>query len=935
LDLFIASDPPDQNLGSGGGSTYLLAEAFEATGSGLSFDAWLDASRKLLIHGSGESRRLPGYAVPGKPLIPIPPLPSRVGNHPDQRLLDLQIECYDRLFWYAPDAYPVMVTCGDVLLGYQGPLPTVPEADICIFGLQSTPEEAAHHGVMFTKKDQPSSLEFFLQKPEPDEVRRLAGSHDYFLDTGAWLLSHRALRAMMRKSGWRPATGTFGDTGPHVVDLYGGIGPALGQNPREQDPELSELRCVVLPLPEGRFYHFGSNRSLLASTRELLQPSNDKRTFGHEDPQGNSFIAQDSRVDPRAASRAANVWIDHSTIPETMTMSKGHVLTNVPGSGLPAEIGEGICFDAVALENQQLCLRPYGFEDSFRGPVADGRTTWLNRPALSWFAVREILPEAAGFSSDIDLQEAPIFPVIDAGNGDPEFVRWLTRESPDPSPSYRNQWLESVRYSARQLLSLGDPSLLIRRREGNVPPTNASPEEWKKICTGIDLHVLSKSSHRDPPPPIQRESCEDGSLSVLRDRMYRAVHTRIGGDPVRRNWETEAFDALRDMIVAQLGVEPASPARNVLEDQIVWGRCPARLDLAGGWTDTPPYCLEFGGHVVNVAVDLNGQPPIQVFVRCIDEPVIRIRSIDLGMEELVEDYGALEDPEKLGSGFGIAKCALSLAGFTPSFHSGGGGKSLRDQLSSDLGGGLEVTQLAAIPKGSGLGTSSVLAAALLGTLNNVLGLEWTRTQIFRRTLALEQMLGAGGGWQDQAGGMLPGLKRIDTVQGLSQEPEVQWLPHDFLGPGSANTRVLLYYTGLTRTAHDVLGEIVRGMFLNDRKRLAVLEEIGWNASFASRAIQKNDWEGICESVRRSWHLNQRIDAGTNPPAVQAIIETAGDGLAAGKLLGAGGGGYMLMLAHDEKAGAGIRSRLEENPPNRQARFVDLGVSSTGFQVTRS
>ena len=106
------------------------SEAFKASPSEQSFDAWLDTSRKLLIHGSGESRRLPGYAVLGKPLIPVPPLPHRIGNHPDQRLLDLQIECYDRLFWHAPDVYPIMIPCGDVLLGYRGPLPVIPGADV-------------------------------------------------------------------------------------------------------------------------------------------------------------------------------------------------------------------------------------------------------------------------------------------------------------------------------------------------------------------------------------------------------------------------------------------------------------------------------------------------------------------------------------------------------------------------------------------------------------------------------------------------------------------------------------------------------------------------------------------------------------------------------------------------------------------------------------
>ena len=76
----------------------------------------------------------------------------------------------------------------------------------------------------------------------------------------------------------------------------------------------------------------------------------------------------------------------------------------------------------------------------------------------------------------------------------------------------------------------------------------------------------------------------------------------------------------------------------MLEDQILWGRSPLRLDLAGGWTDTPPYCLQHGGKVLNLAVNLNGQSPVQVFARPTDRPELVLRSIDLGLETRIRTY---------------------------------------------------------------------------------------------------------------------------------------------------------------------------------------------------------------------------------------------------------------------------------------------------------
>jgi galactokinase/mevalonate kinase-like predicted kinase len=163
---------------------------------------------------------------------------------------------------------------------------------------------------------------------------------------------------------------------------------------------------------------------------------------------------------------------------------------------------------------------------------------------------------------------------------------------------------------------------------------------------------------------------------------------------------------------------------------------------------------------------------------------------------------------------------------------------------------------------------------------------------------------------------------------------VRWLPGRFF-QGPEKARMLLYYTGITRIAQDILGEIVRGIFLNSRARLETVHAIARAAEFCHDAIQRDDFDGFAEAIRRSWKLNNELDSGTNTPEVQKILDDAAGDLAAAKLLGAGGGGYLFIIANDADAALRIRRRLEENPPNSGARFVDFALSETGLRVTRS
>lgn len=929
--FFVCSDPPDRQLGSGGGTAHLLAAALRTNGAGASLETWLGVRRKLIIHGSGQSRRLPAYATEGKPLLPLPTFTGMTGQAADQRLIDLQLDTYQRILRHAPASYRVMVTCGDVLLTHNTLIPAYPEVDVLIVGIHSSPEECSRHGVLICPDDDSERLSYFLQKPSAACIRDLASKQRYYLDTGVWLLSMRAVMAIFSACGWSPDKRMFVGGLPQRYELFDTFALALGDQPTAPNPALHALRTAVLPLNQGRFYHFGTNRSIITSTAQLAAPAEDRRSYDHAAAEASTFVMHASVTTPLGHD-ARLIWIENACISAGWHLRQRHVLTGIPVNDWQIDLPAGACVDLLEIKKTDgFCLRIYGFDDAFRGPVSHAETRWMGRNVITWLQNRNLTLTAAGLAADIDLQAAALFPVVNNTADLPALLQWMVADAPATNDRLATLWLNSPRLSADDLLHRADTTARARRRNSAVAAqfSHLTSEDWRRVCRQHDLETVARIIETNHIAlPAAKIITDLPDLSDVHDAMLR---TRLSQTPD----DKPAFAHLRTLMVEHLHVTPVMPRRNVLDEQIIWGRAPARLDFAGGWTDTPPYCLEHGGRVVNMAVNLNGQPPVQAFARVCEKPHLVIRSIDLGIEETIRTTAELMTHERLGSGFSIARAAFRLAGFDPQFNIEHGALPLPRLLERNFGGGIELSMLAAIPKGSGLGTSSILAATILGTLGEICGLHWSQHDLFLRTLVLEQLLTSGGGWQDQVGGIVGGLKLVETTPGLLQKPVVRWLPAQMIHRAIAECRFLLYYTGLTRVAHNILGEIVRGIFLNDATRLTIIRDIGHTAELATEAIQKQSWGDFCEAIRRSWRLNQALDQGTNPPTVQAILNRITRWVAGAKLLGAGGGGYLVILTATQEDGHQIRHVLETDPPNARARFVDVCISETGLEITRS
>ena len=869
-EYFCTNDPVGHKLGSGGGTTWLL-QACMTTEDGNSLSEWLPREKRILLHAGGQSRRLPSYAPSGKILTPVPVFRWERGQRLSQDLLSLQLPLYEQMMDMAPEGIHTMVVSGDVLVRTSQPLQPIPDADVVCYGLWLDASVAKNHGVFVSSRKTPQVLKHMLQKPSVETLNELQKDHYYLTDIGIWMLSDKAVELLAKKSQvdpngqWSMVNGQLKE-----YDMYSEFGCALGTNPSMPDDDLKDLKVAIVPLQGGEFYHFGTSREMISSTLRIQNLVNDQREIMHHDRKPHpSLFVQNAVCQYKFTQDNTNIWIENSNVSEGWTLSHDNIITGVPQNHWKVNLAPGQCIDVVPIGDTEYAVRLYHIDDKFAGAE----------------------------------QQARMFPVV-----------------PDLEALSMLETLDGVAEVATRMISAEEISteanlhrLFAQRKAFRKQNWSALAENWHhSVFYQLDLADAKREfdeQHIPMPPALD----EDAPLMTrIHDAMFRGESDK-------------AFALLREGLL-DVDDHQQIPQLSVADDQIVWGRSPVRIDIAGGWTDTPPYCLMEGGNVINLAIELNGQPPLQTYVRPCQEPRIVLRSIDLGAMEVVETSEQLRDFMHVGSPFSIPKAALVLAGF--------GQRSLKDELAA-FGAGIELTLLSAIPAGSGLGTSSILAATVLGALNDFCGLGWDKNEIGHRTLMLEQMLTTGGGWQDQFGGVLGGVKLLQTGRGFAQNPQVRWLPTDLWTQPEYRPCHLLYYTGITRTAKSILAEIVRRMFLNHGGELRLLRQMKQHTLDMYEAIQQNDFERMGLLVRKTWKQNQLLDAGTNPADVAKLTSLIDDLCLGYKLPGAGGGGYLYMIAKDPEAAARIKQILTENSIRKNARFVEMSLSTTGLQISRS
>ena len=922
-EWFCTSDPIGSKLGSGGGTAWLLEACKQHIAPDKDFLEWLREEKRILLHAGGQSRRLPGYAPSGKILTPIPVFRWARGQRLEQNLLSLQLPLYEQIMEKAPASLRTLIASGDVYIRAGQPLQDIPDVDVVCYGLWVDPNLAKNHGVFVSSRSNPDKLDFMLQKPSVEELGKLMQTHLFLMDIGIWLLSDRAVDLLIKRSKKGGELSYY--------DMYSEFGLTLGEHPRIADEELNGLSVAILPLPGGEFYHYGTSRELISSTLAVQNLVNDQREIMHRKVKPHpAMFVQNADVAYRLTADNSEIWIENSCVGKEWNIHRQTIITGVPTNDWKLNVPSGVCIDVVPLGEAEYVARPYGFNDTFKGALTEERTIYQGISVREWLSCRKVAVEEIDGAHD--LQAARLFPVCSTIEELGLVMRWMISE-PELQEG-KEIWKRSRRLSADEISAYANLRRLAAQRDSfrvmNWPVLARNYERSVFYQLNLDDAAHEFAIHHLELPDALPLSAP--LMTRISDNMFRARVQQFSGKTYTE-YERRAFGLMREGLTAAALAKKQQPHLSVYSDQIVWGRSPVRIDLAGGWTDTPPYCLNEGGNVVNIAIELNGQPPLQVYVKPCKEYKIILRSIDLGAIETVTTYEELSDFMQVGSPFSIPKAALVLAGFQPEF-SADVYVTLEEQLKA-FGSGIEITLLSAIPAGSGLGTSSILASTVLGAVSDFCGLKWDKNEICNRTLILEQLLTTGGGWQDQYGGVLRGVKLLQTHAGMEQSPLGRWLP-DYLFTGSEYQKChLLYYTGITRTAKGILAEIVRSMFLNSTEHLALLGSMKSHAFDLYEAIQRGNFDEMGRLVGKSWKQNQALDSGTNPASVEAIIRKIDDYCLGYKLPGAGGGGYLYMVAKDPEAAVKIRAILTQNPPNSCARFVDMTLSDKGLQVSRS
>lgn len=335
-------------------------------------------------------------------------------------------------------------------------------------------------------------------------------------------------------------------------------------------------------------------------------------------------------------------------------------------------------------------------------------------------------------------------------------------------------------------------------------------------------------------------------------------------------------------------------------------RAPLRLGLAGGGTDLSPYCDEHGGAVLNVTIDRYAFASI---LRRSDGR-IEFEADDAELTEIFEPDAPLAE----------AKLALHRAVYERMVREFNGGRRL----------GLTIHTTVDAPPGSGLGSSSALVVAMVHAMRMALDAPLGDYDIAHLAYEIERIdLGLSGGCQDQYAAAFGGINYIEFFQDDRVIVNPLRVPDDICN--ELESSLIVCFSGQSRTSATIIDRQTEGMRAHDHRALEALHKLKSDANAMKRALLVGDIDGISEILNSSWAAKQKTAKGISNTRIDELFALAmRNGAIAGKVSGAGGGGFMFFIVRPENRFRLLKALAREGAMSSPVKFTSRGCEAWRF-----
>lgn len=335
---------------------------------------------------------------------------------------------------------------------------------------------------------------------------------------------------------------------------------------------------------------------------------------------------------------------------------------------------------------------------------------------------------------------------------------------------------------------------------------------------------------------------------------------------------------------------------------IVRSRAPLRLGLAGGGTDVSPYCDAFGGAVLNVTIDLYAYTVIEPA----SDRKVQFMATDIGgvFEADADSDMEIGDP-----------LILHRAVYRRVVRQFNGGRPLP----------CRITTFCDAPPGSGLGTSSTMVVSLLNAFVEWLSLPLGEYEIAQLAFEIErQDAGLKGGRQDQYAATFGGVNFMEFL------PEQRVIVNPLRIKGwivsELETSLVLFNSGVSRSSAAIIEQQTANLTSGTGTTLEAMHEIKADAFGMKECLLKGDIAGLAGLMRKSWIAKKRLTDAISNSHIDEVHDAAMDaGALAGKVSGAGGGGFMTFLVDPSRRVDVIRALGRQEGQVMTCHFTPNGV----------